>query len=151
QPVGEPRQRDDEDQEQDGGHREAGEVEYLLAVDFGRPVGLDGSQDADQGGVLLQADEVVEQRRDDVPPRRRQDAVPRPPATAAARATPPPPPGSGAPSSPRPGTPPRRRRNRTAPGGHPVHRVGLGGNHRQAQRRDAQPDREDHQNQRHAA
>src|SRR5262249_39214124 len=48
QPVGEARERDGEDQEQDRGHREAGEVEHLLAIDFGRLVGLDGPQHADQ-------------------------------------------------------------------------------------------------------
>ena len=76
QPVGEPGQRDRQDQEQHRGHGVAGVVEHRAAVDLRRLVGLDRAEHADQRGVLLQADEVVQQRREDVAHRLRQDHEP---------------------------------------------------------------------------
>jgi hypothetical protein len=75
QPVGEPGQRNGQQQEQDRGDRVAGVVERRVAVQLGRLVGLDGAEQPDKRGVLLQADEVVEQRRDDDADGLRQDHV----------------------------------------------------------------------------
>ena len=65
QVVGEPRERDRHAQEQHRGDDVGREVEVTGGLDARPPQRLDRPEDADQGDVLLQADEVVHQRRHD--------------------------------------------------------------------------------------
>src|SRR5207237_10274634 len=62
--------------EEHGADEVAGEVEVAVRVVRSLRGRLGDADRADNGGVLLQADEVVEQRRDDAPDRLRQDDVP---------------------------------------------------------------------------
>ena len=73
EPVDEPGHRDRQQEEDHRGDDVGRVVERRGLPDLGGPEDLDDAKDADQRGVLLEADEVVEQRRDDAPDGLRQD------------------------------------------------------------------------------
>ena len=114
EPVGEPGQRDRDRDEQHGRGQARREVEGRRLVDLRLLERLDRAEHADERGVLLEADEVVQERRDHAPDGLRHDHVAqrlpvREPERARGRR-----PGSGAPTRSRPGRPPRRRPCRRA-------------------------------------
>ena len=76
QVVGEARERDGEQEEQDRRYRIARVVEHRARVDLSRAVRLDDrAQHRDKSGVLLQAHECVQQRGNDRPHCLGQDDV----------------------------------------------------------------------------
>ena len=75
QAVGVARQRDRDVDEQHRRDHVAAEVAERRRVRLGLLDGLGDADDADDRGVLLQADEVVQERRDHAPDRLRQDHV----------------------------------------------------------------------------
>ena len=126
-------------------------VEGCGSVDLRLLERLDGAEDADERGVLLQPDEVVEERRDHpahgLRERRRSAA----PAGATARASAPPPPGSGARTRCRRGRPRTRTRCRRARARRFPRTSSTCGTPCELERRRAEAEHRDHEDRRHAA
>ena len=120
QPVREARERDRDQHEQRRRDEVRRAVERRRLVDLGLPERLDDAERADERGVLLEPDEVVQERRDDAAHGLRERRRTAGPGRARARASALPRPGSGARSRcpsgrPRRRTPCRRARARRRP------------------------------------
>ena len=112
QPVGEPRQRDGDEEEEDRRDDAGREVEGRRLVDLRLAERLDDAEHADERRVLLQPDEVVQERRHHAAHRLRDDHVAERLARARARASARRRSGSGAPTRSLRGRPRTRTRCR---------------------------------------